>query len=165
MNKEELEEEDYHGVAPVSNVIKKMKKEYDKNPKNWRIIGSNDNRGNKDTFIEKKPNTFWLKSRKLSPFSALSMGTVVKNIDRDIDEEIYGKELSKEDMLSLFGMMVPIKKNKNIIASGIENFSRERGNHIRKVIEEKKPNVGYQLARKVDEKFRHLYPRRDEMYG
>lgn len=157
-------EEDYHGVAPVSNVIKKMKKEYDKDPKNWRIIGSTDKKGNKDTFIEKKPNTFWLKSRKLSPYSALSMGTVVKNIDREIDEEIHGKELSQEDMLSLFGMVVPVK-NQSIVASGIENFSRERGDHIRKVIKEKKPNVGYQLARKVDEKFRHLYPRRDEMYG
>jgi hypothetical protein len=164
MKKENIEEEDYHGVAPVSNVIKKMKKEYDKDPKNWRIIGSTDKKGNKDTFIEKKPNTFWLKSRKLSPFSALSMGTVVKNIDRDIDEKIHGKELSKEEMLSLFGMVVPVK-NQSIVASGIENFSRERGNHIRKVIKEKRPNVGYQLARKVDEKFRHLYPRRDEMYG
>jgi hypothetical protein len=164
MKKEKFEEEDYHGVAPVSNIIKKMKKEYDKDPKNWRIIGSTDNKGNKDTFIEKKPNTFWLKSRKLSPFSALSMGTVVKDLDRDIDEEIHGKELSQEEMLSLFGMVVPVK-NQSIIASGIENFSRERGNHIRKVIKEKKPNVGYQLARKVDEKFRHLYPRRDEMYG
>ncbi|TFG00920.1 MAG: hypothetical protein EU541_01005 [Promethearchaeota archaeon] len=165
MKKEKIEKEDYHGIAPVSNVIKKMKKEYDKDPKDWRIIGSTDKQGNKDTFIKKKPNTFWLKSRSLSPFSALSMGTVVRNIDKDIDQEIYGKKLSKEEMLNLFGMVVPIKKNQNIVASGIENFSKERGNHLRKIIKEKNPNVGYQLAKKVDEKFRHLYPRRDEMYG
>ncbi len=165
MKKEKVEKEDYHGIAPVSNIIKRMKKEYDKDSKDWRIIGATDKKGNKDTFIEKKPNTFWLKSRKLSPFSALSMGTVVRNIDRDIDKEVHGKELSKEDMLNLFGMVVPIRRDQNIIASGIENYSTERGNHIRDVIGEKKPNIGYQLARKLDAKFRHLYPRRDEMYG
>jgi hypothetical protein len=165
-NDKENEVEDYHGIAPISHIIKKMKKEYDKDPKDWRIVGHRDKNGNKDTFIKKKPNTFWLKSRKLSPYSALSMGTIIRNIDRDIDQEVCGKEISKKDMLSLFGMVVPInKKKQNIVASGIENYSREKGSHFKKIIGERKPNVGYQLAKKVDEKFRHLYPRKDEMYG
>ena len=33
------EKEDYHGVAPVKTIVKKMKKEYDKDPKDWRVIG------------------------------------------------------------------------------------------------------------------------------
>jgi len=159
------EKEDYHGVAPISHIAKQMKKQYDKDPKGWRITSSRDEKGNKDTFINKKPNTFWLKSKQLSPFSALSMGTVVRNINKDIDDETYGKRLSKEDMINLFGMVVPINKNRNVVASGIEKYSQKEGDYFKKIIKERKSNLGYKLAKKVDEKFRSNYPRRDEMYG
>ena len=76
------DEEDYHGVAPIKPIIKKMKKEYDKDPNDWRVIGSRDDQGNTDTFITKKPNAYWLKSKMLSPYSSLTMGTIVRNIDR-----------------------------------------------------------------------------------
>ena len=33
---------DYYGVAPISKIAKKMKKEYDKDPKDWNILGSKD---------------------------------------------------------------------------------------------------------------------------
>jgi len=166
MRKDDKEEdEDYHGVTPISNIVKKMKKEYDKDSKDWRILGSRDEKGNKDTFISKKPNTYWLKSKQLSPFSALSMGTVVRNLDKDIDKETYGKKLSKEDMINLFGMVVPINKNQNVIASGIEKYSQKEGDYFKKIIKERNSNLGYQMAKKVDEKFRKNYPRRDEMYG
>lgn len=166
MRKEDKEEkEDYHGVAPISHIAKQMKKQYDKNPKGWTITGSRDKKGNRDTFINKKPNTYWLKSKQLSPFSALSMGTVVRNLDKDIDEETYGRKLSKEDMYNLFGMVVPINKNKNVVASGIEKYSQKEGDYLKKIIKEKKANLGYQMAKKIDEKWRRNYPRRDEMYG
>ena len=42
----EKEEKEELQVAPISNVIKKMKKEYDRNPKGWRVIGSKDKDGN-----------------------------------------------------------------------------------------------------------------------
>ena len=79
--KKKEKEWDYDGIAPIRSVIKKMKKNYDIDPKDWRIIGSNDDHGNTDTFITKKPNAYWLKSKQLSPFSALSMGTIVKKLD------------------------------------------------------------------------------------
>lgn len=159
----ENKKDDYHGVESINTLVKKMKKHYDKNPKDWRIISNNDEKGNIDTFIEKKPNTYWLKSKSLSPYSALSMGTVIKNLDREIDEKI-GKELSQDDVLRLFGMAVPINKNKNIVAAGIEKYSRTHGNHLKKVIGEQKPNIGYQLARKIDKEWRKRYPQRDNLY-
>jgi hypothetical protein len=161
--KDPKEKEDYHGVESISNLIKKMKKHYDKDPKNWRIIGDSDEKGNTDTFIEKKPNTYWLKSKWLSPYSALSMGTVIKNLDKEIDEQV-GKKLSPDDILRLFGMAVPINKDKNIIAAGIEKYSKSHGNHLKEIISEKKPNVGYLIAKKIDEEFRRRYPQRDNMY-
>ena len=91
-------EEDYHGIAPISKVIKKMKKQYDKDPKDWKIISSKDKDSNTDTLITKQPNTYWLKSKKLSPYSALSMGTVLKNIDNEIDNNINGQEIPLDNL-------------------------------------------------------------------
>lgn len=157
------EDEDYHGVAPIRTVIKKMKKEFDKDPKDWRVLGSKDRDGNLDTIITKKPNNFWLKSKQLSPFSALSMGTVVRNLDKDIDEKV-GRKMSPNDMLRFFGMVVPIKENKSIIASGIENYSQEKGDYVKKLIGERDSNLDSQLRRRVDEEFIKKHPQRKNLY-
>ncbi|MFW9946610.1 MAG: hypothetical protein ACFFDX_07245 [Candidatus Odinarchaeota archaeon] len=160
---EKEEGEDYQGVAPIKTIIKKMKKEYDKSPKGWRIIGSNDKHGNTDTFITKKPDAYWLKSKMLDPYSSLTMGSIARNINKDIDEKI-GKKMSPNDMLRLFGMIVPIKQDQNIIAAGIEKYSQQHGDHLKKVIHENNPNLGYQLARRVDEEFTKKYPQRKNLY-
>ncbi len=162
--KEELKEKDYHGVAPIQSVVKKMKKEYDKDPKDWRLIGSSDKHGNSDTFIGKTPNTYWLKSKMLSPYSALSMGSVVKNIDKEIEENYGGKTLSPNDMLRFFGMAVPIRKDQNVIAAGIEKYSQQHGDYLKKIINEKHSNLGYKLARRVDEEFTRRHPQRKNLY-
>ncbi len=155
--------EDYHGIAPISDLVKKMKKEYDKDPKEWSLIGSKDEQGNSDTFIQKKPNAYWLKSKMLSPYSALSMGTIVRKIDQDIDEKI-GKKLTQEDMLRLFGMVVPVKKDKSVVAAGIEKFSQYHGDYIKKIIYERDSNLGYQLAKRIDQEFYKKYPQRKNLY-
>jgi hypothetical protein len=160
---EKEEGEDYQGVAPIKTIIKRMKKDYDKSPKGWRIIGSSDKHGNTDTFITKKPDAYWLKSKMLDPYSSLTMGSLARNIDKDIDEKI-GKKMSPDDMLRLFGMIVPVKQDQNIIAAGIEKYSQQHGNHLKKVIHENNPNLGYQLARRVDEEFTKKHPQRKNLY-
>ena len=157
------EEQDYYGVAPIRSIAKKMKKQYDKDGKDWRVLGSKDKDGNLDTIISKKPNYFWLKSKQLSPFSALSMGTVVRNLDKDIDEKV-GKRMSPNDMLRFFGMVVPIKENKSVIASGIEKYSQEKGDYLKKIISEKDANLSDQLRRRVDEAFTKKHPQRKNLY-
>ena len=156
-------EEDYHGIAPVSSIVKKMKKEYDRDPKDWRVIGSKDKDGNSDTLITKKPNSYWLKSKQINPYSSLTMGSVVRNLDRDIDEKI-GKKLSPDDMLRFFGMIVPLKNDKNIIAAGIEKYSQQHGDYLKKVIKEKDANLGFQLRRKIDDEFTRKYHQRKNLY-
>ncbi|MFX1280046.1 MAG: hypothetical protein ACFFA3_11555 [Promethearchaeota archaeon] len=156
-------EKEKDDVAPIRSIVKKMKKAYDEDPKDWRVLGSKDRDGNLDTIISKKPDYYWLKSKQLSPFSALSMGTVVRNIDKDIDEKV-GKKLSPNDMLRFFGMIVPIKENKSIIASGVENFSQEKGDYMKKVIDEKDPNLDYHLRHRIDKEFIRKHPQRKNLY-
>jgi len=157
------DKEDDLKVKPVSSVVKKMKKEYDKNPKDWRVIGSRDDDGNLDTFITKKPNAYWLKSKQLGPYSSLSMGSYIRNIDRDIDSKV-GKKLSPDEMLRLFGMVVPIKKDQNVVAAGIEKYSQQHGNYLKKIIGERDSNIGHQMVRRIDEEFTKKHPQRKNLY-
>ena len=158
-------EDEKDGVAPIKPVIKKMKKDYDRDPTDWRVIGSKDEHGNTDTFITKKSNAYWLKSKMLSPYSSLSMGTIVRNIDKDIDEvSEKGKPLSPDEMLRLFGMIVPIKKDQNIVASGIEKFSQQHGDYLKKIIGERDSNLGYQMVKRIDEEFTKKHPQRKNLY-
>ncbi len=158
-------EEEKDGVAPIKPIIKKLKKEYDRDPTDWRVIGSKDDNGNTDTFITKKPNAYWLKSKMLNPYSSLSMGTIVRNIDRDIDEASgKGKALSPDEMLRLFGMIVPIKKNQNIVATGIEKYSQAHGDYLKKIIGERDANLGPQMVKRIDEEFTKKHPQRKNLY-
>ena len=162
MTKED-EKEDYDGITPITSIIKKMKKEYDKDPKDWKVIGSKDDKGNYDTLVTKKPNAYWLKSKQLSPYSALSMGTIARNIDKDIDEKI-GKTMTANDFLRLFGMVVPIKKDQSVVAAGIEKYSQEHGDYLKKIIGERDSNIGHQLGKRIDAEFRKKHPLRDGLY-
>jgi len=163
MTSDKEEKKDYHGISPISTVVKQMKKEYDKDSKDWRVIGSKDDKGNSDTFITKKPNAYWLKSKQLSPYSALSMGTAIRNLDKDIDEKI-GKKMSPDEMLRFFGMIVPIKKDQNVIATGIEKYSQEHGNYLKDLIRERDPNIGHVLGRRIDKEFSKKHPQRRGLY-
>ena len=99
----------------------------------------------------------------LSPYSALSMGTVVRNIDKDIDDKV-GKKMSPNDMLRLFGMAVPINKGRMVSAAGIEKYSQEHGDYLKTIINEKQSNLGHQLAKRVDEEFTKKHPQRKNLY-
>jgi hypothetical protein len=158
-------EDEKDGVAPIKPLIKKMKKDYDRDPTDWRVIGSKDEHGNTDTFITKKPNAYWLKSKMLNPYSSLSMGTIVRDINKDIDETSgKSKALSPDEMLRLFGMIVPINNNHNIIASGIEKFSQQHGDYLKKIIGERDSNLGQIMARRIDEEFTKKFPQRKNLY-
>ncbi len=158
-------EDEQDGVAPIKPIIKKLKKEYDRDPTDWKVIGSKDDNGNTDTFITKKPNAYWLKSKMLNPYSSLSMGTIIRNIDRDIDEASgKGKALSPDEMLRLFGMVVPIKKDQNIVAAGIEKYSQEHGDYLKKIIGERDANLGPQMVKRIDEEFTKKHPQRKNLY-
>jgi len=129
------------------------------------VIGSTDEHGNTDTFITKKPNAYWLKSKMLSPYSSLSMGSIVRNIDRDIDESLgIGKKLTPDEMLRLWGMVVPVKANQNIVAAGIEKYSQTDGDYLKKIVSERDANLGPQMVKRIDEEFTKKHPQRKNLY-
>jgi len=150
-------------IKPVKEIIKKIKRKYDSDPEDWRVTGCNDKNGNLDTFITHPPNTFWLKSKAINPFSAISYGSVVRHLDDEINKEI-DKKLTPDEMLRLFGFIVPVSSNNAIITSGIERFSQQKGKFLKEKITEKKKSLAQSLARKVDGEFSKRYPQRKNLY-
>ena len=74
------------------------------------------------------------------------------------------KKMSPNDMLRLFGMVVPIKRDQNVIATGIEKYSQEHGNYLKKLINERDPNMGQILGRRIDKEFSKRHPQRRGLY-
>jgi hypothetical protein len=75
-----------------------------------------------------------------------------------------GKKMSPDEMLRFFGMVVPVKANKNIIAAGIEKYSQERGDYLKKVINERDSNLDYQLRHRIDKEFTKKHPQRKNLF-
>ncbi len=150
-------------IKPVREIIKKIKKRYDKDPEDWKVTGCRDEFGNQDTLITHTPNTYWLKSKALNPFSAISYGSVVRHLDDEINKEI-GKKLTPDEMLRFFGFVVPVSSDSAIITSGIERFSQQKGKFLKDKITEKKKNLARKLARKVDDEFLKRHPQRKNLY-
>jgi hypothetical protein len=93
------------------------------------------------------------------------MGSVIRNIDRDIDESLgIGKNLTPDEMLRLFGMIVPIKKDQNIVATGIEKYSQTHGDYLKKIVSERDANLGPQMVKRIDEEFTKKHPQRKNLY-
>ena len=67
-------------------------------------------------------------------------------------------------MFRLFGMVVPIKKDQNIVAAGIEKYSQQHGNYLKEIIGERDSNLEYQMAKRIDEEFTKKHPQRKNLY-
>ncbi len=131
----------------ISKVIKKIKQKWDKDPENWEVLGNVDKDGNREMLITQQPNSYWLKMRTLTANSHLAMGKELKNIDNEIDLKVNGIKKfdsikSKEQLINLFGMMVPDKSKKDVIyLSGVEKYSPEVVGLQKEKIEEKNPDA------------------------
>jgi hypothetical protein len=72
--------------------------------------------------------------------------------------------MTPDDMYRFFGMIVPIKQDQNIIATGIEKFSQFHGDYLKKIIGEKDSNLGPIMVKHLDEEFTKKYPQRKGLY-
>ena len=64
-------------TEPLGNIIKGIKKKYDKDKENWKVMGGVDKVGNTDLIISQNPNLWWIKSKAIDlgyPNRAFSFG-------------------------------------------------------------------------------------------
>lgn len=152
---------------PIDHVLRKMKKKYDQDQDNWSVISNEDKDGNREMFISQQPNTYWLKMRQVNPHSYLSLGTELTNIDDEINKKAGNSSKpirSKQELLQLFGMMVPTEKKDIIYAAGVERFSPSISKDIKEKIEEKNPKADFEFRKKIRQKWEYEHIDKDNLY-
>ena len=150
---------------PIDQVIRKIKKKWDSDPENWSVLSNIDRDGNREMLISQAPNTYWLKMRAISPISTMTYGRELTNIDDEIDKKL-GKtnpKKSQEELLQLFGMMVPSKKDV-IYTSGVEKVDPEQVNLQKEKVEEKDPHADRMFRLYLQKKWEREQQLRDNMY-
>jgi hypothetical protein len=150
----------------IDHVMHKIKRKYDSDPTNWKVISNEDKDGNREMFISQQPNTYWLKMKQINPYSHMALGTELTNIDDEISKQLHDNSnsiKSKKDLMQLFGMVTPSKKDV-IFTTGVEHYSPELSNETKKKIEEKDSNADVEFRKKIREKWRKEQVEREGMY-
>jgi hypothetical protein len=150
---------------PIDMMMKRMKKKYDEDNENWRVLSNQDKDGNREMFIQHAPNTWWLKMRQINPVNYMSAGKEIRNLDDEITKQIGNPSIpnQEQDMLQLFGMMVPTKKD-IIYTTGIERFSPQMAQDQVQKIEEKNPDLEREFRLHLRRKWAKEQAEKENLY-
>lgn len=147
----------------IADVIKRIKNKYDEDPEDWRVYGGQDPSGNQDIFIQHAPKIWQIKYKPINPLRSVAFGSPVRRLDDEINARI-GAPPDSNDLLRLFGMMVPVSRDENIVASGVQQFSQAKTRQIKDSLREKTPNQERNLREEIDKEFTKHFPGRKNLY-
>ncbi|MCD6444495.1 hypothetical protein J7L70_05790, partial [Candidatus Bathyarchaeota archaeon] len=72
-------------LEPAGRLVKRIKQIYDKDREGWRILAGLDGGGRLDLYIAYRNKLLWkLKSKPVNPFSYLSVGAEVRDLNYEI---------------------------------------------------------------------------------
>ena len=139
-------------IKSLDKILIEIKKEYDKDRKDWRIISGETPFG-LDSFISKEDRAWQLKLDFVRPFEALGLGSKITNID----EKIQGR-VQEKGVPFLFEMLVPQPKNQWLVARGLSTqIDRPNLSTLKKTITEEQGPIDLELRKElnrlIDKKF------------
>lgn len=154
---------------PIDSIIRKIKKKWDKDKENWSIFSNYDRDGNKEMFITQAPNSYWLKMKTVTARSKMAYGVEVKNLDEEINKNIntlektHRKPNSQQELMQLFGLIVPSKKD-ILYTTGVEQISPQKVQNQKEKIEEKEKDADKLFRLYLRKKWQREQALRDGMY-
>ena len=154
---------------PIDSILRKIKKKWDKDKENWSIISNHDRDGNKEMLITQAPNSYWLKMKTITSRSKMAYGVEIKNLDEEISknlkthEKIHGKSDSQQELMQLFGLIVPSKKD-ILYTAGVEQISPQKVQNQKEKIEEKEKDADKLFRLYLRKKWEREQALRDGMY-
>ena len=137
-------------------MVKRIKQIYDKDREGWRILAGLDGGGRLDLYIAYKNKLLWkLKSKPVNPFSYLSVGAEVRDLNYEIIEELLrtGRPFS-------FQALFPQNGVQSIVMLGLGRYIRDR----KTPVSESEQRLDRILVEKVEELFSKMYPERKTPY-
>ena len=137
-------------------MMKRIKQVYDRDREGWRILAGLDRGGRLDLYIAYRNKLLWkLKSKPVNPFSYLSVGAEVRDLNYEILEELLrtGRPFS-------FQALFPQNDVQSIVMLGLGRYIRER----KTPVSESEQRLDRILTEKVEELFSKMYPERKTPY-
>lgn len=137
-------------------MVKRIKQVYDRDREGWRILAGLDGGGRLDLYIAYRNKLLWkLKSKPVNPFSYLSVGAEVRDLNYEILEELLrtGRPFS-------FQALFPQNDVQSIVMLGLGRYIRER----KTPVSESEQRLDRILTEKVEELFSKMYPERKTPY-
>ncbi|NMC05005.1 MAG: hypothetical protein GYA24_07335 [Candidatus Lokiarchaeota archaeon] len=147
---------------PIDAQFRKIKRRFDDDPKDWRVLSDIDARGNKDMFINQRGDLWQIKTKPLSPMTGVARSCHVRNLDEDIQREIHARGVDGEKFL--FSLMIPQARNEALFAAGIESFTNSKSKRLKEMIGEKEKNLEKKLADDVEKTFEKQHAQRRNMF-
>ncbi|MHA1672097.1 MAG: hypothetical protein ACTSYI_00590 [Promethearchaeota archaeon] len=156
---------------PIDRIMRKIKKKWDADPEDWSVLGNVDRDGNREMFINQAPNSYWLKMRTVTAHQNMAFGKELRNIDDEINEKVYGSKTnnatkpiqSQQDLIQLFGLMVPSKKD-ILYTAGVERFSPDLAKEQKVLIDEKETDADKIYRLYLRKKWLREHELRENMY-
>ncbi len=149
-------------IEPIDAQFRKIKRRFDDDPKDWRVLSDIDTRGNKDMFINQREDLWQIKTKPLSPITGIARSCHVRNLDEDIQREIRSRGMDGEKYL--FSMMIPQTRNEALFAAGVESFANSKSKRLKEMIGEKEKNLEKDLADDVEKTFEKQHAQRRNMF-
>jgi len=154
---------------PIDSIIRKIKKKWDADKENWSILSNHDCDGNKEMLITQAPNSYWLKMKTVTARSQMAYGKEIKNLDDEISKKIKthektnGKINSQQELMQLFGLIVPSKKD-ILYTAGVEQISPQKVQNQKEKIEEKEKDSDKLFRLYLRRKWQREQALREGMY-
>ncbi len=154
---------------PIDSIIRKIKKKWDVDKENWSILSNHDKDGNKEMLITQAPYSYWLKMKTVTARSQMAYGKEIKNLDEEIsknietNKKIQGKLNTKQELMQLFGLIVPSKKD-IIYTAGVEQISPLKVQIQKDKIEEKEKDADKLFRLYLRRKWEREQALREGMY-
>lgn len=132
-------------IKSVNEIIAEIKKEYDEDPRNWRVLRGKDSKGHYDTYISGPKSLWQMKTEWKTPYRPVGVGVKVMGESNEIVKFIMDK-----GEYFPFGEIYPQIKNSAIIAVGFGKYSQKSTNQLKSVISSKQEKLEKELNKSLD---------------
>ncbi len=147
-------------IEPIDAQFRKIKRRFDDDPKDWRVLSDIDARGNKDMFINQREDLWQIKTKPLSPITGIARSCHVRNLDEEIQREIHARGMDGEKYM--FSMLIPQSRNEALFAAGVESNSKSK--KLKEMLSEKEKNLEKDLSDDVEKTFEKHHSQRRNLF-
>ncbi len=147
-------------VEPAGELIRRIKRLYDRDRRGWSVLAAPDDQGKLDLFISHRGPELWqLKSKPVNPMEFMSLGVEIRNIDEEIR-----RRLTLTGNPFIFQAVFPQTDSGAIIAHGVGKYSPESTHEVKRMLTRSEGEVDGELARRLEELFKKAYRERAQMH-